>query len=104
MQTDVVLDALEQALYDRQPGLDDALIHHSDRGLQYVSIRYPERLAESGIEPSVGSHSDSDDNALAETINGLCKTKLFRRRAPWKTKESMELATLQWVHCSITPV
>ncbi len=98
MQTDFVLDALEQALYDRQPGLDDALIHHSDRGSQYVSIRYTERLAEAGIEPSVGSRGDSYDNALAETINGLYKTELIRRRAPWKTKESVELATLEWVH------
>ena len=98
MQTDFVLDALEQALYDRRPGLDDALVHHSDRGSQYVSIRYTERLAEAGIEPSVGSRGDSYDNALAETINGLYKTELIRRRAPWKTKESVELATLQWVH------
>jgi len=71
MQTDFVLDALEQALYARQPELEDTLIHHSDRGSQYVSIRYTERLAEAGIEPSVGSKGDSDDNALAETINGL---------------------------------
>lgn len=98
MQTDFVLDALEQALYDRQPGQTDTLIHHSDRGSQYVSIRYTERLAEAGIEPSVGSRGDSYDNALAETINGLYKTELIRRRAPWKTKESVELATLQWVH------
>jgi transposase InsO family protein len=71
MQTDFVLDALEQALYARQPELEDTLIHHSDRGSQYVSIRYTERLAEAGIEPSVGSKGDSYDNALAETINGL---------------------------------
>ena len=71
MRTDFVLDALEQALYDRQPQRDDALIHHSDRGSQYVSIRYSEQLAEAGIEPSVGSRGDSYDNALAETINGL---------------------------------
>ena len=87
---------LEQALYDLQPERD-GLTHHSDRGSQYVSIRYSERLAEAGIEPSVGSRGDSD-NALAETINGLYKTELFHRRAPWKTKESLELATLQWVH------
>jgi transposase InsO family protein len=73
-------------------------LHHSDRGSQYVSIRYTERLAEAGIEPSVGSRGDSYDNALAETINGLYKTELIHRRAPWKTKESLELATLQWVH------
>ena len=98
MRTDFVLDALEQALYDRQPERSDALVHHSDRGSQYVSIRYTERLAEAGIEPSVGSRGDSYDNALAETINGLYKAELIHRRAPWKTKESVELATLQWVH------
>jgi transposase InsO family protein len=97
MTTDFVLDALEQALYARQPDSDDALIHHSDRGSQYVSIRYTERLAEAGIEPSVGSKGDSYDNALAETINGLYKAELIHRRAPWKTKESVELATLEWV-------
>jgi transposase InsO family protein len=97
MRTDFVLDALEQALYDRQPERADALIHHSDRGSQYVSIRYSERLAEAGIEPSVGSKGDSYDNALAETINGLYKAELIHRRAPWKTKESLELATLEWV-------
>jgi len=97
MRTDFVLDALEQALYDRQPERDE-LTHHSDRGSQYVSIRYSERLAEAGIEPSVGSRGDSYDNALAETINGLYKTELVHRRAPWRTKESLELATLQWVH------
>ena len=96
MRTDFVLDALEQALYARQPE-PQALIHHSDRGSQYVSIRYSERLAEAGIEPSVGSKGDSYDNALAETINGLYKTELIHRRAPWKTKESVELATLEWV-------
>jgi len=97
MRTDFVLDALEQALYDRQPERDDALIHHSDRGSQYVSIRYSERLAQAGIEPSVGSRGDSYDNALAETINGLYKTELIHRRAPWKTRQSLELATLEWV-------
>ena len=97
MRTDFVLDALEQALYDRQPERDSSLIHHSDRGSQYVSIRYSERLAEAGIEPSVGSRGDSYDNALAETINGLYKAELIHRRAPWKTKEAVELATLEWV-------
>ena len=97
MRTDFVLDALEQALYARQPERSDALIHHSDRGSQYVSIRYSERLAEAGIEPSVGSRGDSYDNALAETINGLYKAELIHRRAPWKTKEAVELATLEWV-------
>ena len=98
MHTDFVLDALEQALFDRQPERHASLIHHSDRGSQYVSIRYSERLAEAGIEPSVGSRGDSYDNALAETINGLYKAELIHRRGPWKTKESVELATLQWVH------
>ncbi len=97
MRTDFVLDALEQALYDRQPERTEALIHHSDRGSQYVSIRYTERLAEAGIEPSVGSRGDSYDNALAETINGLYKTELIHKRAPWKTKEAVEFATLEWV-------
>jgi len=97
MTTDFVLDALEQALYARQPGNDGSLIHHSDRGSQYVSIRYSERLADAGIEPSVGSRGDSYDNALAETINGLYKTELIHRRAPWKTRQSLELATLEWV-------
>jgi putative transposase len=97
MHTDFVLDALEQALYARQPEREDALIHHSDRGSQYVSIRYTERLAEAGIEPSVGSKGDSYDNALAETINGLYKAEMIHRRAPWKTKEAVELATLEWV-------
>jgi len=97
MTTDFVLDALEQALYARQPDPEDTLIHHSDRGSQYVSIRYSERLAEAGIAPSVGSKGDSYDNALAETINGLYKAELIHRRGPWKTRESVELATLEWV-------
>ena len=97
MTTDFVLDALEQALYARQPERDDALIHHSDRGSQYVSIRYTERLAEAGIEPSVGSRGDSYDNALAETINGLYKAEVIHRGGPWKSPQSVELATLEWV-------
>lgn len=97
MTTGFVLDALEQALYARQPAACDALVHHSDRGSQYVSIRYTERLAEAGIEPSVGSKGDSYDNALAETINGLYKTEVIHRRGPWKSTESVELATLEWV-------
>ncbi len=97
MQTDFVLDALEQALYERQPAAN-ALIHHSDRGSQYLSIRYSERLSEADIQPSVGSRGDSYDNALAETINGLYKAELIHRRGPWKTRQSVELATLQWVH------
>ena len=96
MHTDFVLDALEQALYDRQPQRDGALTHHSDRGSQYVSIRYSERLAEAGIEPSVGSKGDSYDNALAETINGLYKAETIHRRS-WPSRESVELATLEWV-------
>jgi len=97
MTTDFVLDALEQALYARQPERDGSLVHHSDRGSQYVSIRYSERLAEAGVEPSVGSRGDSYDNALAETINGLYKAELIHRRGPWKTREAVELATLEWV-------
>lgn len=97
MRTDFVLDALEQALYARQPERSETLIHHSDRGSQYVSIRYTERLAGAGIEPSVGSKGDSYDNALAETINSLYKTELIHKRAPWKTREAVELATLEWV-------
>ena len=96
-RADFVLDALEQALYDRRPVRQGGLIHHSDRGLQYVSIRYTERLAEAGIEPSVGSVGDSYDNALAETINGLYKTELIYRRGPWRNMEAVELATLEWV-------
>ena len=97
MRTDLVLDALEQALYARQPERDGSLVCHSDRWSQYVSIRYTERLAEAGIEPSVGSKGDSYDNALAETINGLYKAELIHRRAPWKTREAVEFATLEWV-------
>ena len=97
MTTNFVLDALEQALYDRQPDPEDALVHHSDRGSHYVSIRYSGRLAEAGIAPSVGSKGDRYDNALAETINGLYKAELIHRRGPWKTRESVELATLEWV-------
>ena len=96
MQTDFVLDALEQALYARRPERGE-LICHSDRGSQYVSIRYTERLAEAGIEPSVGSKGDSYDNALAETINGLYKAELIHRRGPWRTREAVEIATLEWV-------
>ena len=97
MHTEFVLDALEQALYDRKPTEGDGLVHHSDRGSQYLSIRYSERLAEAGIEPSVGSKGDSYDNALAETINGLYKAEVIHRRGPWKTKQAVELATLEWV-------
>jgi transposase InsO family protein len=96
MQTDFVLDALEQALYARRPDPNE-LTHHSDRGSQYVSVRYSERLAEASIEPSVGSKGDSYDNALAETINGLYKAEVIHRRACWKTIEAVEIATLEWV-------
>ncbi len=95
--TDFVLDALEQALHARRPVRQAGLVHHSDRGTQYVSIRYTERLAEAGIEPSVGSVGDSYDNALAETINGLYKTEVIHRRGPWRGFEAVELATLEWV-------
>jgi putative transposase len=93
---DFVLDALEQALHDRRP-MRGGLIHHSDRGGQYLAIRYTERLLEAGIEPSVGSVGDSYDNALAETVIGLFKTEVIRRRGPWRTMEAVELATLEWV-------
>jgi len=96
MRTHFVLDALEQALHARQPERNE-LVHHSDRGSKYVSIKYSERLAEAGIEPSVGSKGDSYDNALAETINGLYKAELIHRRAPWKTREAVEMATLERV-------
>lgn len=96
-RTDFVLDALEQALHERRPCDGSGLIHHSDRGVQYVSIRYTERLAEAGVEPSVGSVGDSYDNALAETINGLYKAEVIHRRA-WRNIEAVELATLEWVH------
>lgn len=94
-KTDFVLDALEQALHARRP-TQGGLIHHSDRGVQYVSIRYTQRLAEAGIEPSVGSVGDSYDNALAETINGLYKAEVIHRRS-WRTMQEVELATLDWV-------
>ena len=92
-----VLDALEQALHDRRPVHGGGLVHHSDRGSQYVSIKYTERLAEAGIEPSVGSVGDSYDNALAETINGLYKAEVIHRRGPWRNFEAVEFATLEWV-------
>jgi len=95
-RAEFVLDALEQALYDRQPWRA-SLVHHSDRGVQYVSIKYTERLAEAGIEPSVGSVGDSYDNALAETVIGLFKTEVIHRRGPWRSFESVEFATLEWV-------
>jgi putative transposase len=92
-----VLDALEQALHERRPVQGGGLVHHSDRGVQYVSIRYTERLAAVGLEPSVGSVGDSFDNALAETINGLYKAEVIHRRGPWRSFEAVEFATLEWV-------
>jgi len=95
LRSDLALDALEQALHARPRG--DALVHHSDRGVQYLSIRYTERLAEAGIERSVGTVGDSYDNALAETIIGLYKTEVIRRRGPWRHIDAVEFATLSWV-------
>jgi putative transposase len=92
-----VLDALEQALHERRPPQGGGLVHHSDRGSQYLALRYTERLAEAGIEPSVGSVGDSYDNALAETINGLYKAEVIHRRGPWRSFEAVEFATLEWV-------
>jgi putative transposase len=91
-----VLDALEQALHARRP-VEGGLIHHSDRGVQYVSIKYTERLAQAKIEPSVGSVGDSYDNALAETVIGLFKTEVIHRRGPWRSLDAVEYATLEWV-------
>jgi len=92
-----VLDALEQALFERRPVRGGGLVHHSDRGVQYVSIKYTERLAGAGVAPSVGSVGDSYDNALAETINGLYKAEVIWRRGPWRNFEAVEFATLEWV-------
>ena len=97
LRTDLALDALEQALYDRALSREGNLVHHSDRGVQYLSIRYTERLAEAGIEPSVGSVGDSYDNALAESIIGLYKTEVIRQRGPWRQLEDVDFATLEWV-------
>jgi putative transposase len=97
LETGLALDALEQAIWDRLDGDPDGLIHHSDRGSQYLSIRYTERLADAGIEPSVGSVGDSFDNAMAETINGLYKTEVIHRSGPWKGLNNVEYATLEWV-------
>ena len=97
LRTAFVLDALEQAIFDRCGTAPAALIHHSDRGTQYVSMRYTERLAEAGIAPSVGSRGDSYDNALAESVIGLYKTEVIQRRGPWRSLEAVELATLEWV-------
>jgi transposase InsO family protein len=95
--TGFVLDALEQALHDRRPLHRGGLVHHSDRGSRYASLKYTERLLEAGIEPSVGSVGACGDNALAETINGLYKTEVIHRRGPWRSFEAVEFATLEWV-------
>jgi putative transposase len=97
MRTDMVLDALEMARWSRGTNLE-GLVCHSDAGSQFTSVRYGERLAELGAQPSIGSVGDSYDNALAETINGLYKTELIRRRGPWRNVDEVELATLEWVH------
>ena len=97
LATDFVLDALEQAIYDRRGAGVEDLVHHSDRGTQYLSMRYTERLADAGIEPSVGSRGDSYDNALAESIIGLFKTEVIQRKGPWRHLEAVEFATLTWV-------
>jgi putative transposase len=97
LRTDFVLDALEQAIYDRRDAGVADLVHHSDRGTQYLSMRYTERLAEAGIAPSVGSRGDSYDNALAESIIGLFKTEVIQLKGPWRHLEAVEFATLRWV-------
>lgn len=96
LKTGLALDALEQAIAARE--INEQLIHHSDRGIQYLSIKYTERLAESGINSSVGSKGDSYDNALAETVNGLYKTELIKQKGPWRNMEHVEFATLNWVY------
>jgi transposase InsO family protein len=97
LRSDLALDALEQAICEREREADVRLVHHSDRGVQYLSIRYTERLLSAGIEPSVGSRGDSYDNALAESVIGLFKTEVIRRRGPWRGFEDVEFATLEWV-------
>lgn len=97
LKSDLALDALEQAICERDEAERDRLVHHSDRGGQYLSIRYTERLAEAGIEPSVGSRGDSYDNALAESVIGLFKTEVIRQRGPWRSLEDVEFAVLEWV-------
>jgi putative transposase len=97
LRTDFVLDALEQAIYDRCGAGTADLVHHSDRGAQYLAMRYTDRLTEAGIEPSVGSRGDSYDNALAESIIGLYKTEVIQRKGPWRHLEGVEFATLAWV-------
>jgi len=98
MRTDFVLDALEQAVYHREGAGLAGLVHHSDRGTQYLSMRYTNRLVDADIAPSVGSVGDAYDNALAETVIGLFKTEVIQRRGPWRNLEMVELAVLAWVH------
>jgi putative transposase len=97
LRTDLALDALEMALWARRAARLDGLIHHSDRGVQYLAIRYTERLAEAGAVPSVGSRGDSYDNALAESFNGLYKAELIRHAGPWQGLDDVEYATLEYV-------
>ena len=97
LHAELALDALEMAIWARGPDLPD-LVHHSDRGVQYLAIKYTERLAEADAVSSVGPRGDSYDNALAETVNGLCKAELINRHGPWRTVEQVELATANWVH------
>ncbi len=97
LQAELALDALEMAIWSRRSEQLEGLVHHSDRGVQYLAIRYTERLADAGAVHSVGSHGDSYDNALAETVVGLYKTELIRRRGPWRSLEQVELATAEWV-------
>lgn len=92
-----VIDALEQAIHARKPGPDGGLIHHSDRGVQYLAMNYALRLAEAGLVPSVGSVGDSYDNALAETINSLYKAEVIWRQRSWPSALALEMATLRWV-------
>ena len=97
LRTDFVLDALEQAIHARGGTLPPGLVHHSDQGTQYLSMRYTDRLADAGIAPSVGSRGDAYDNALAESVIGLFKTEVIRRLGPWRSLEAVELATLTWI-------
>ncbi len=106
LETGLALDALEQAIWSRRPDTSDPdrrLVHHSDAGNRYLSIRYTNRLTETGIRPSVGSVGDSYDNALAESVIGLYKTELIHKRAPWRNRDHVEYATLEYVNCHNPP-
>lgn len=98
MTTQFVLDALEQAIWQRKPLGNKSLIHHSDRGSQYLSIKYTERLADADVDPSVGSVGDSYDNALAESVIGIFKTEVIKQLGPWKTMQDVEWETMHWVN------